>query len=246
MIELLTDPNAWLAFVTLAALEIVLGIDNIIFLSILVGRLPEAQRRSARLFGLGLAMFLRVALLISIVWLTRLTAPWLFIAGLELSGRDLVLGVGGLFLLGKSVSEIHGTLEGAHEHTPRRAAAGYVSTVVQIALIDIVFSLDSVFTAVGMANQIPVMVAAIIVAVLFMMWLSASVAAFVDRHPTVKMLALSFLILVGVALIGEAIKVHVPKAMLYFAMAFSVVVEMINITLRKRLDARRQQSSKDA
>ncbi len=246
MIELLTDPNAWLAFVTLAALEIVLGIDNIIFLSILVGRLPEAQRRSARLFGLGLAMFLRVALLISIVWLTRLTAPWLFIAGLELSGRDLVLGVGGLFLLGKSVSEIHGTLEGAHEHTPRRAAAGYVSTVVQIALIDIVFSLDSVFTAVGMANQIPVMVAAIIVAVLFMMWLSASVAAFVDRHPTVKMLALSFLILVGVALIGEAIKVHVPKAMLYFAMAFSVVVERINITLRKRLDARRQQSSKDA
>jgi predicted tellurium resistance membrane protein TerC len=246
MIELLTDPNAWLAFVTLTALEIVLGIDNIIFLSILVGRLPEAQRRSARLFGLGLAMFLRVALLVSIVWLTRLTAPWLSIAGLELSGRDLVLGVGGLFLLGKSVSEIHGTLEGAHEHTPRRAAAGYVSTVVQIALIDIVFSLDSVFTAVGMANQIPVMVAAIIVAVLFMMWLSASVAAFVDRHPTVKMLALSFLILVGVALIGEAIKVHVPKAMLYFAMAFSVVVEMINITLRKRLDARRQQSSKDA
>jgi predicted tellurium resistance membrane protein TerC len=246
MIELLIDPHAWLAFVTLAALEIVLGIDNIIFLSILVGRLPEAQRRSARLFGLALAMFLRIALLVSIVWLTQLTAPWLSIAGLELSGRDLVLGGGGLFLLGKSVSEIHGTLEGAHEHTPRRAAAGYVSTVVQIALIDIVFSLDSVFTAVGMANQVPVMVAAIIVAVLFMMWLSASVAAFVDRHPTVKMLALSFLILVGVALIGEAIKVHVPKAMLYFAMAFSVVVEMINITLRKRLDARRQQSSKDA
>lgn len=241
MIELLTDPHAWLAFVTLAALEIVLGIDNIIFLSILVGRLPEAQRRSARLFGLALAMFLRIALLVSIVWLTKLTAPWLSIAGLELSGRDLVLGGGGLFLLGKSVSEIHGTLEGAHEHTPRRAVAGYVSTVVQIALIDIVFSLDSVFTAVGMANQVPVMVAAIIVAVLFMMWLSASVAAFVDRHPTVKVLALSFLILVGVALIGEAIQVHVPKAMLYFAMAFSVVVEMVNITLRKRLDARRQQ-----
>lgn len=241
MVELLTDPHAWLAFVTLAALEIVLGIDNIIFLSILVGRLPEAQRRSARLFGLALAMVLRIALLVSIVWLTKLTAPWLSIAGLELSGRDLVLGIGGLFLLGKSVSEIHGTLEGAGEHSPRRAVAGYVSTVVQIALIDIVFSLDSVFTAIGMANQVPVMVAAIIVAVLFMMWLSSSVAAFVDRHPTVKMLALSFLILVGVALIGEAIQVHVPKAMLYFAMAFSVVVEMINITLRKRLDARRQQ-----
>jgi len=239
MIELLSDPNAWLAFLTLAALEIVLGIDNIIFLSILVGGLPEAQRRSARSFGLALAMVTRIALLFSIVWLTRLTAPWLSIAGMEFSGRDMVLAGGGLFLLAKSVSEIHGTLEGAHEHAPSKVASSYVSVVLQIAIIDIVFSLDSVFTAVGMANQIPVMVAAIIVAVLVMMWLSGPISAFVDRHPTVKVLALSFLILVGVALIGESIKVHVPKAMLYFAMAFSVVVEMINITLRKRLDARR-------
>ncbi len=242
MLELLTDPNAWLAFLTLAALEIVLGIDNIIFLSILVGRLPEAQRRSARVFGLALAMVTRIALLFSIVWLTRLTAPWLHIMGLELSGRDLVLGGGGLFLLAKSVSEIHGTLEGAADHSPARPAAGYVSVVVQIAVIDIVFSLDSVFTAVGMASQVPVMVAAIVVAVLVMMWLSGPISAFVDRHPTVKVLALAFLILVGVALIGESIKVHVPKAMLYFAMAFSVVVEMINIALRKRLDARRDRS----
>jgi predicted tellurium resistance membrane protein TerC len=239
MLELLTDPNAWLAFLTLAVLEIVLGIDNIIFLSILVGGLPAEQRGSARIFGLALAMLTRIALLFSIVWLTGLTAPWLHIAGLELSGRDLVLAGGGLFLLAKSVSEIHGTLEGAAAHGPGKAAAGYVSVVVQIALIDIVFSLDSVFTAVGMANQIPVMVAAIVVAVLVMMWLSGPIAAFVDRHPTVKMLALSFLILVGVALIGESIKVHVPKTMLYFAMAFSVVVEMINISLRKRLDQRR-------
>ena len=237
--ELLTDPNAWLAFLTLAALEIVLGIDNIIFLSILVGSLPAGQRRSARLFGLALAMVTRIALLFSIVWLTRLTAPWLHLGGMEFSGRDLVLAGGGLFLLAKSVSEIHGTLEGAAQHGTSRAVAGYVSVVLQIALIDIVFSLDSVFTAVGMASQVAVMVAAIIVSVLFMMWLSGPIAAFVERHPTVKVLALSFLILVGVALIGEAIKVHVPKAMLYFAMAFSVVVEMINIALRKRLDARR-------
>lgn len=239
MLELLHDPNAWLAFLTLAALEIVLGIDNIIFLSILVGSLPEAQRHSARIFGLALAMVTRIALLFSIVWLTRLTAPWLHVAGLALSGRDLVLAGGGLFLLAKSVSEIHGTLEGAHESAPTRRAASYLAVVVQIAVIDIVFSLDSVFTAVGMANDIPVMVAAIMVAVMVMMWLSGPISAFVDRHPTVKILALSFLILVGVALIGESIKVHVPKDMLYFAMAFSVVVEMINITLRKRLDRRR-------
>jgi predicted tellurium resistance membrane protein TerC len=242
MLEMLTDPNAWLAFLTLAALEVVLGIDNIIFLSILVGSLPEAQRRSARVFGLALAMVTRIALLFSIVWLTRLTAPWLHIAGMEFSGRDLVLAGGGLFLLAKSVSEIHGTLEGAADRSPGKAAAGYVSVVVQIALIDIVFSLDSVFTAVGMASQIPVMVAAIVVAVLVMMWLSGPIAAFVDRHPTVKVLALSFLILVGVALIGEAIKVQMPKTMLYFAMTFSVVVEMVNIALRKRLDARRDRS----
>jgi len=244
MLALLSSPDAWLAYLTLASLEIVLGIDNVIFLSILVGHLPAEQRRSGRLFGLALAMLTRIALLFAIVWLTRLTAPFLHLGSLELSGRDLVLAGGGLFLLAKSVSEIHGTLEGAAAHGPQRPAARYWSVVVQIAVIDIVFSLDSVFTAVGMANQIPVMVAAIITAVAVMMWLSGPIAAFVERHPTVKVLALSFLILVGVALIGESIKVHVPKQMLYFAMAFSVVVEMINIALRKRLDARRERAER--
>jgi predicted tellurium resistance membrane protein TerC len=243
MIELLADPSAWLAFVTLSALEIVLGIDNIIFLSILVGHLPVEQRPRARMIGLALAMLMRVGLLFSIVWLTRLTTPWMRFAGLELSGRDLVLAGGGLFLLGKSVLEIHGTLEGAADHGPRPVVAKFAGVVLQIAIIDMVFSLDSVFTAVGMANQIPVMVAAVVVAVLVMMWLSGPISDFVDRHPTVKVLALSFLILVGVALVGEAIDVHVPKGMIYFAMAFSVVVEMVNIQLRKRLDARRAAAS---
>jgi predicted tellurium resistance membrane protein TerC len=238
MLALLTDPNAWLAFLTLSTLEIVLGIDNIIFLSILVGNLPPEQRASARKVGLALAMVTRLALLFSIVWLAGLTRPLFGLWGLELSGRDLVLAGGGLFLLIKSVSEIHGTLEGAGEHTRSRVVARYAAVVAQIAMIDIVFSLDSVFTAVGMANQVEVMVAAIVCAVLVMMWLAAPISEFVDRHPTIKVLALSFLILVGVALMAESIKVHIPKGMLYFAMAFSVVVEMINITLRKRIDQR--------
>jgi len=240
MFELLTDPSTWLAFFTLSALEIVLGIDNIIFISILVGRLPKAQQHRARIIGLALAMLTRIALLFSIVWLTRLTAPLFTVAEQEISGRDLVLAGGGLFLLVKSVLEIHHTLEGAADQQKARLLASFALIVVQIAIIDIVFSLDSVFTAVGMANQISVMVAAIIVAVLVMMWLSGPISEFVDRHPTVKMLALAFLILVGVALVGEGLDFHIPKGYLYFAMAFSVGVEMVNIRLRRLLDARKR------
>jgi len=241
MWQLLNDPGAWVAFVTLSVLEIVLGIDNIIFLSILVGRVPRPQQRRARLIGLSLAALTRIALLFSIVWLTRLTQPWFALLGQQISGRDLILAGGGLFLLVKSVLEIHHTLEGAAAERNARVMASLAAIVVQIAVIDIVFSLDSVFTAVGLArpDQLPVMVAAIIVSIIVMMWLSRPISEFVDRHPTVKMLALAFLILVGMALIAEGMDFHIPKGYLYFAMAFSVLVEMINIRLRKLLDARR-------
>jgi predicted tellurium resistance membrane protein TerC len=237
---MLLDPQVWFAFLTLATLEIVLGIDNIIFISILVGHLPPERQQRARTIGLALAMVTRIALLFSIVWLTRLTATLFSVAGNEISGRDLVLAGGGLFLLVKSTLEIHSTLEGAAEPTRAPVHAAFGAIVLQIAIIDVVFSLDSVFTAVGMANQISVMVAAIVCAVLVMMWASGPISSFVDRHPTVKMLALAFLILVGVALIGEGLDFHVPKGYIYFAMAFSVVVEMVNIRLRKLLDRRRQ------
>jgi predicted tellurium resistance membrane protein TerC len=238
VLDLLSSPQAWLALLTLSALEIVLGVDNLIFLSILVGRLPEPQQRSARLAGLTLAMVTRIALLFSIVWLTRLTRPWFEIAGQPVSGRDLILGLGGLFLLGKAVIEIHETLEGAaHRGEPPRAA-GFTLTVVQIALIDIVFSLDSVFTAVGLARDLPIMVAAIVLAIIVMMWLAGSMSAFIARYPTIKVLALSFLILIGVALIGEALHFEIPKGYLYFAMAFSVGVELINLRVRALLKAR--------
>jgi predicted tellurium resistance membrane protein TerC len=242
MMALLSDPSSWIAFATLSLLEIVLGIDNIIFLAILVGRLPRRQQKSARITGLALAMLTRIALLFSIVWLIRLTAPWFHLGGHAVSGRDLVLGGGGLFLLAKSVLEIHHTLEGAAATGKARVFAGFMLTVVQIAIIDIVFSLDSVFTAVGLArpDQVPVMVASIVLAVLVMMWLSGPISEFVEVHPTVKILALAFLILVGMALVAEGADFHIPKGYLYFAMAFSVVVEMINIRLRKLLDARRQ------
>jgi predicted tellurium resistance membrane protein TerC len=236
MLELLSDPQAWVAFVTLSLLEIVLGIDNIIFISILVGRLPPAQRKSARISGLAFAMLTRVALLFSIVWLTRLTKPWFFILEQGVSGRDLILFVGGLFLLVKSTLEIHHTLEGAAEERTAPVFSGFALTVAQIGIIDIVFSLDSVFTAVGLANDLPVMVAAVIVAILVMMVVSGAISDFVDRHPTIKILALSFLILIGVALIAEGAHFEIPKGYLYFAMAFSVVVEMINIRLRRHLD----------
>lgn len=207
-----------------------------------MARLPLRQQNIARLGGLALAMVTRIALLFSIVWLTRLTAPWIEVAGLSFSGRDVILLVGGLFLLGKSVLEIHKTLEGPEPHASTTVLhGGLTAVVVQIALIDIVFSLDSVFTAVGLArpDQVPVMVAAIIVAIIVMMWLSGPISRFVETHPTVKVLALSFLILIGVALVGESLEFHIPKGYLYFAMAFSVIVEMINIRLRKLLDARR-------
>jgi predicted tellurium resistance membrane protein TerC len=244
MLELLTDPQAWIAFITLSALEIILGIDNIIFISILVGRLPPHQRNSARISGLAFAMITRVLLLFSIVWLTRLTKPWFFIGEQGVSGRDIILFVGGLFLLVKSTLEIHHTLEGANEDPTARVFSSFFMTVAQIGVIDIVFSLDSVFTAVGLANELPVMVAAVIVAILVMMMVSGAIADFVDRHPTIKILALSFLILIGVALIGEGAHFHIPKGYLYFAMAFSVVVEMINIRLRRLLD--RKPKAEDA
>jgi predicted tellurium resistance membrane protein TerC len=242
--ELLTDPHAWIAFVTLSALEIVLGIDNIIFISILVSRLPPERRESARITGLALAMFTRIGLLFSIVWLTRLTKPWFSILGQDFSGRDIILLLGGLFLLAKSVTEIHETLEGEGEERKARVFANFTAIVIQIAIIDIVFSLDSVFTAVGLARpeQLPIMIAAIVVAIGVMMWVSGTVGAFIERHPTIKILALAFLILVGVVLVAEGFHFEVPKGYLYFAMAFSVGVEMVNIRLRRIIDARRNKS----
>ncbi len=237
--ELLLDPQAWLSFLTLAVLEIVLGIDNIIFLSILVGKLPPEQQHRARIMGLALAMVTRIGLLFSITWLMSLTAD-LFtlpaaLSGQGISGRDLILGGGGLFLLVKSVMEIDASLEGPEQGPPSVRAAGAIFLVVlQIAIVDIVFSLDSVFTAVGLAQHLPVMVAAIMAAVFVMMFMARPISEFIDRHPTVKILALAFLILVGVALIAEAFEVHLPKGYLYFAMAFSFVVEMINIRMRSK------------
>ena len=241
MLQLLTEPTAWVAFASLSLLEIVLGIDNVIFLAILVGHLPTDRQPRARVMGLALAMVTRIGLLFSIVWLTRLTQPWITVLARPFSGRDLILAIGGLFLLVNSVLEIHQTIEGAaaERESPKRAS--FIAIVLQIAVIDIVFSLDSVFTAVGLArpDQLPIMVAAIVVSIVVMMWLSGPIADFVEAHPTVKVLALAFLILVGTALIGEGMGVRIPKGYLYFAMAFSVIVEMINIRLRKLLDARR-------
>jgi len=241
--EMLSDPHAWIAFLTLSALEIVLGIDNIIFISILVSRLPPERREAARITGLALAMLTRIALLFSIVWLTRLTRPLVTIPvlGAEFSGRDIILLLGGLFLLAKSVVEIHETLEGAADERRSRVFASFLLIVVQIAVIDIVFSLDSVFTAVGLArpDQLPIMVGAIVLAILVMMWVSGAVSAFIERHPTIKILALAFLILVGVVLVADAFHFDIPRGYLYFAMAFSMGVEMVNIRLRQHLDAKR-------
>ena len=235
MIELLTNPQAWLAFGTLTLLEIVLGIDNIIFLSILVARLPLEQRPRARTVGLSLAMLMRIALLLSITWVMGLSAPLFTVLGFPVSGRALILLVGGLFLIAKSTMEIHGSLEGEEHANETRAGSKFISIIIQIAVIDIVFSLDSVITAVGLAEHVAVMIAAVIAAVIVMMFLAAAISDFVDRHPTIKMLALSFLIMIGMALVGESLNFHVPKGYIYFAMAFSVAVEMINIRLRKRL-----------
>jgi predicted tellurium resistance membrane protein TerC len=234
MLALLQSPENWIAFATLALLETVLGIDNVIFLSILVGRLPAARQRSGRLLGLLLAMLTRLALLFSVVWLTRLTTPLFIVLQRPISGRDLILGAGGLFLLGKSATEIHNTLEGAAAPRPASRLQAFHLVVIQIALIDVVFSLDSVFTAVGLArpDQLPIMAAAIVLSVVVMMWLSGPIAAFVARHPSMKVLALAFLVLIGAALVAEALEFEVPKGYLYFAMAFSVAVELVNIRLR--------------
>ena len=233
--EWLASPEAWIALVSLTALEIVLGVDNIIFISVLVSRLPPTKRQRARIMGLGLAMLTRIALLLSLVWMMRLTSPLFSLLGREISGRDMILLGGGLFLLFKSVMEIHNSLEGADEDESGMVIhVGFLSTLVQIAIIDIVFSLDSVITAVGMVSHVPIMVLAIVVAVGVMMFAAKPVADFIDTHPTVKMLALSFLILIGVALIGEGFGMHVPKGYIYFAMAFSVVVELLNLRLRRK------------
>ena len=239
MFEWLLDPSAWMALATLTLLEIVLGIDNIIFISILVGKLPPAQRQRARVLGLAGAMVTRVLLLLSLAWVMRLTSPLFSMFDEAISGRDLILIIGGLFLLAKSTHEIHGSLEGDEGESSAKtgAAHGFMATLVQIAILDIVFSLDSVITAVGMASHVPVMVLAIMIAVGVMMFAAKAIGDFVDTHPTIKMLALSFLILVGVALIAEGFDLHIPKGYIYFAMAFSLGVEMLNIRLRKSSQA---------
>jgi predicted tellurium resistance membrane protein TerC len=231
--EWISSPEAWVALTTLTFLEIVLGVDNIIFISILVGRLPAEQRQRGRVLGLALAMGTRILLLLLLTWIMRLNATLFSVLDVDISGRDLILIGGGLFLLAKATLEIHDSLEGeeSHAHAPKHA--GFVSVIVQIGLIDIVFSLDSVITAVGMADHLAVMIIAIVIAVGVMMFAAAAIGRFVDDHPTIKMLALSFLTLIGVALIADGIDVHIPKGYIYFAMAFSVVVEMLNLRVRR-------------
>ncbi|MGQ0667507.1 MAG: TerC family protein [Nitrospiraceae bacterium] len=234
MFEWVVRPDAWLALGTLTALEIVLGIDNIIFISVLVSRLPETQRVLARRLGLGLAMIMRLGLLFSITWVMALTEPWFMVFDQAISGRDLILIGGGLFLLAKATMEIHQSLEGNEERGPAVDVAGLWMVLVQIALLDVVFSLDSVITAVGLVEQVSIMATAIILAVVVMLMAARAIGDFVDEHPTIKILALSFLILVGATLIVEGFDVHVPKGYLYFAMAFSVSVEMLNIRMRRK------------
>ncbi|WKS98181.1 TerC family protein [Gallibacterium anatis] len=236
MLEWISSPEAWIALFTLTALEIVLGIDNIIFISILVGRLPVHQRQSGRVLGLGLAMGTRILLLLSLAWIMRLTEPLFSVMGYAISGRDLILLIGGLFLLVKSTLEIHHNMEesASTEEKPVKTV-NFIGVLIQIALLDIVFSLDSVITAVGMANDVEVMILAIILAVGVMMIAAKPIGDFVEAHPTLKILALSFLILIGVSLIGEGLSFHIPKGYIYFAMGFSVCVEMINLRMRKHL-----------
>jgi len=234
--EWLSDPSVWIAFATLSVLELVLGIDNIVFISILAGKLPPEQQSRARYIGLALALIMRVILLFSLTWVIGLTAPLFTVFGQEISGRDLVLLVGGLFLIAKSTHEIHGSLEGEEGHKTAKVYASFAGVLVQIALLDIVFSLDSVITAVGMVDRIEIMIAAVVVSIVFMMVFAKPIGEFVQRHPTVKMLALSFLLLIGVTLIAEGFDQHIPKGYIYFAMAFSVLVEVLNMRLRKTKD----------
>jgi predicted tellurium resistance membrane protein TerC len=238
--EWFLDPGIWIAFLTLLALEIVLGIDNVVFISILVDKLPEERQALARRLGLGLALIMRVLLLLSLSWVIGLTAPLFTVFGQEISGRDLILILGGLFLLGKSTFEIHENLEGEEGHSSARVKATFGSVLVQIVLLDVVFSLDSVITAVGMVNEVSVMIAAVTIAILVMLVSAEAVSRFVSRHPTVKMLALSFLLLIGFSLLLEGFDQHVPKGYIYFAMGFSVFVEFLNLRVRRRRAARSQ------
>jgi predicted tellurium resistance membrane protein TerC len=230
----LMNPEAWIALLTLAALEIVLGVDNIIFISILVGRLPTEKRNKARILGLGLAMITRIMLLLSITWVMKLTEPLFELLSRSFSGRDLILIIGGLFLLWKSTFEIHQNLEGEEEARSAGKMQSFTGILAQIAVLDIIFSLDSVITAVGLANDVAVMIIAIVLAVLVMMFSSRGIGDFVDRHPTIKILALSFLVMIGVTLMVEGFGVHIPKGYVYFAMAFSFGVEMLNLKMRKK------------
>ena len=230
----LTDPQIWIAFTTLTALEIVLGIDNIIFISILAGKLPPEQQSRARRLGLGAALITRILLLLSLAWIIRLTAPLFSLLGQEISGRDLILITGGLFLVGKSTFEIHERLEGKEGHASTRVAPTFLSVIVQIILLDIVFSLDSVITAVGMAESVAIMVAAMVIAMVVMLFSMGTISGFVERHPSVKILALAFLLLIGVMLVAEGFGQHVSKGYIYFAMAFSLLIELLNLRYRKK------------
>ena len=232
--EWLADPQMWIAFATLTVLELVLGIDNVIFISILSGKLPAAQQARARYIGLSLALGMRVLLLLSLSWIIGLTEPLFAIFNFQISGRDLVLIVGGLFLIGKSTHEIHGSLEGEEGEGSKKLYSSFASVIIQITLLDIVFSLDSVITAVGMVNNIWIMISAVVISIIAMMLFAGPIGAFVQRHPTIKMLALAFLLLIGVTLIAEGFHQHIPKGYIYFAMAFSVLVEVLNMRLRKR------------
>jgi len=234
MLELLTDPQAWIAFATLTALELVLGIDNIIFISILVDKLPPEKRALARRLGLFMAMFMRIGLLLVLSWIIGLVAPLFTVLGQEISGRDLILIAGGLFLLWKSTGEIHQSLEGEEGHASSAVQATFGAVILQIMVVDLVFSLDSIITAVGMVSEVAVMIAAVIASVALMMLFAGAIGRFVSDHPTIKMLALSFLVVVGVVLIAEGFDHHVPKGYIYFAMAFSLGVEMLNIRMRRR------------
>jgi predicted tellurium resistance membrane protein TerC len=234
MMELLSNPQAWIAFATLTALELVLGIDNIIFISILVDKLPKEKRELARRIGLFMAMFMRIGLLLVLAWIVGLVAPLFTVLGQEISGRDLILIAGGLFLIYKSTGEIHQSLEGDEAHGGSAVKATMTSIILQIMVIDLVFSLDSIITAVGMVDDVRVMIAAVVASVALMMVFATPIGQFVSNHPTIKMLALSFLVVVGVVLVAEGFDHHVPKGYVYFAMAFSLGVEMLNIKLRKK------------
>jgi predicted tellurium resistance membrane protein TerC len=230
----ITSPESWVALLTLTSLEIVLGIDNIIFISILAGKLPEDQQKLGRQVGLGMAMITRILLLFSIAWLTRLTAPLFSVFSYDISGRDLILIAGGLFLLGKSTYEIHERLEGEEGHASQKVAASLAGVIFQIMLLDIVFSLDSVITAVGMVNEVAIMVTAVVIAVAIMLFASGPISDFVNERPTLKILALSFLLLIGFSLVADGLGLHIPKGYIYFAMGFSVFVEIINLQVREK------------